>query len=683
MIEAAMNTIAGVSFDRLPIPFPRIPLKDIDPYAIWVLMTGGKGLASWDGSADTPPADALVVLELEAKAAVRTRGGQIRVQNAYPLTAKYVTAVAKKYSWVALLFEEYRKALGIQRFELGMPVRYPTRTDLVPPPAPPVGGNVIGIVDYGCPFAHGHFKFENDVARVAYLWDQGRQAHVPSRERLEPSSADWKAVVMPTDEPGFAFEHGAELRGSDTSNKNIQHLFERYKTPSGVVDEEACYEAIGYTLMRENATHGSHVMDVAAGWPNPLVVPVSDEQKRDIAGAAQIIFVQFPRDAVGDTSGGSMNAHVLDALRFIELRTKPDAQVVVNVSYGTFAGPHDGTTLLEKAIDELICERLGRFDVTLPAGNSFNAACHARLELTDSQPCPLLWEVMADDPTDSFMEVWYDEPQSKESGIEISVCSPDGSAVVGPVGPDAAFAWYEERTSDPLCTVIHVVRASGPYDMSRRGRNCVLIALAPTRSIGGVRGEAPHGIWTVSVQRVGETNVTVDAWIERDDPALDLGWGNRQSRFIVAPQEDEGIDYPDASKCGPTKFGTLNTYAVGARARVAGGCRVDDEPDEDSREDARSLADYTAAGFRDEQAHRGGPDLVAPSDRSEVLTGRLAAGTRSGATLRMDGTSVASPQLARAVANGDLQVKLRPNGKDDLQYARWGAGTLAHGPSDE
>jgi hypothetical protein len=47
---------------------------------------------------------------------------------------------------------------------------------------------------------------------------------------------------------------------------------------------------------------------------------------------------------------------------------------------------------------------------------------------------------------------------------------------------------------------------------------------------------------------------------------------------------------------------------------------------------------------------RTGPDALAQSDRSYVHRGILAAGTRSGSRVVMNGTSVAAPRIARAVA---------------------------------
>jgi hypothetical protein len=47
------------------------------------------------------------------------------------------------------------------------------------------------------------------------------------------------------------------------------------------------------------------------------------------------------------------------------------------------------------------------------------------------------------------------------------------------------------------------------------------------------------------------------------------------------------------------------------------------------------------------------PDRVRVTDESAVLFGLRAAGSRSGGTARLVGTSAAAPQLARIIANGE------------------------------
>jgi hypothetical protein len=374
-----------------------------------------------------------------------------------------------------------------------------------------------------------------------------------------------------------------------------------------------------------------------------------------------------------------MNAFALDAIRYIEQRTEREARVVVNMSYGTFAGPHDGTSLLEKGIDEII-ESRPSFKVVVPAGNSFNSACHVNFAVTRRKPEYLHWEIMSDDPTDSFMELWYPEGDA----IAVTVSASDGK--VGPVGPGQTRAWLSPSTAKPLCTVTHVIGASGVYDLNVAGKNCVLIAVSPTRALDCPRSESPHDVWNVEVKNLRKGRVLVDAWIERDDPAL-RGWGGRQSKFIVDPQDDDQREHDLSAFKGriksATKFGTLNTYATGRKTVVVGGCRVEYDHVESRRKGARSLSSYTAAGFADELPHAGGPDLVAPSDRRQQLEGRLAAGTRTGLVARMNGTSVAAPQVARALMESDnLSIENAPK-KPKLVVARWGAGTLDHPSSDE
>src|SRR5207244_3651801 len=57
--------------------------------------------------------------------------------------------------------------------------------------------------------------------------------------------------------------------------------------------------------------------------------------------------------------------------------------IVVNLSYGINHGPHDGTSLLEEAIDALTLLRRteNAFTMVLAAGNSHLTRCHAHFEL--------------------------------------------------------------------------------------------------------------------------------------------------------------------------------------------------------------------------------------------------------------------------------------------------------------
>jgi hypothetical protein len=67
------------------------------------------------------------------------------------------------------------------------------------------------------------------------------------------------------------------------------------------------------------------------------------------------------------------------------------------------------------------------------------------------------------------------------------------------------------------------------------------------------------------------------------------------------------------------------------------------------------LSDYTSAGESLNASLTCWPTCTAPGDESRSLPGLLVAGTRSGTLVRMNGTSVAVPQIARALLASRVQ----------------------------
>ena len=110
------------------------------------------------------------------------------------------------------------------------------------------------------------------------------------------------------------------------------------------------------------ATHGTHVADLAAG--AGVCRRAAGRRRRGGAPAAA-----RPGGHVGqraeDAGPGCAALH--------HRARRPQAGVVVNPSCGTMAGAHDGGSILECAIDELISLLDGRLNVVLPAGNSYEA----------------------------------------------------------------------------------------------------------------------------------------------------------------------------------------------------------------------------------------------------------------------------------------------------------------------
>jgi hypothetical protein len=170
--------------------------------------------------------------------------------------------------------------------------------------------------------------------------------------------------------------YGQEMRA-----RNIDHLL----ADGGRVDEDSLYRRaaaqLGQSWLRSvsrRVAHGTHVMDLAAGYD------LSDAEREQ----RPIVCVQLPEATTADPSGESLDAYALDAIRYIleradEIaRRKPGRShlpVVINFSFGDVAGPHDGSSNLEKAIDELVRERrrMAPLEIVIPSGNAHLARLHA------------------------------------------------------------------------------------------------------------------------------------------------------------------------------------------------------------------------------------------------------------------------------------------------------------------
>jgi Subtilase family len=423
-------------------------------------------------------------------------------------------------------------------------------------------------------------------------------------------------------------------------------------TSSGRLDEAACYAALEERLrqtseqvadewrdqMRTGAAHGTHVLDTMAGNSNPLA-RYEFGAAEDAASSARIIFVQLPRAAVADTSGASMTVFVFEALTYISGIIGKNGRVVVNLSYGALAGPHDGTTLLEEALDHFLEVEEKRFlCLTLPAGNGYDSRTHAHLlAKSDALWHDMVFRLLPQDPTDTYVELWYaagdTSPQSRGAAtIDVEVIAPDGSCS-GPVALDGLVEWTANGGL-PNAAVMHVRHPTAGGGK----KHLVLLALAPTGDTDLGERRAPHGVWTLRVRNRGGVPVPVDAWIERDDSPFGASRARGQATFLSAGL-GPAPGHPHAASYPINRQSCLNSIAHGARTRVVAGCSL--RPPK--------VAAYSASG-PGRKGPTPGPDVTAPC---ELTPGSAlqAAGTRSSQPAYMNGTSVAAAVFSRQCIN--------------------------------
>jgi hypothetical protein len=381
-----------------------------------------------------------------------------------------------------------------------------------------------------------------------------------------------------------------------------------------------------------------------------------------------------------------LGVQVLDGLRYIIDRAdriagydarqagNTAAHVVVNLPHANLAGPHDGSSILECAMDDLIERRReagSAMEIVLPAGNNYLSRGHARFEVGPGNDAVMQWRILPDDATPNFLEIWLPDEAARDA-VVVQV-TPPGNRESEPIASDQVVALRNDQ-EEILCTVVYLARAANG------ARPMILLAVAPTsthrRKHGGT--PAPGGVWKVRVSaRTGP--FTIDAWIQRDDPVLGKLPYGRQSRFDHADyvRFEQPYGRPretDLPQCCPVKrAGSINAIATGRKTVVIGGFRRSDGAA--ARYSGSGRATVGASGAVPALPAIRGPDAMGVSDDSHANRGVLGAGVRSGCTVAMDGTSVAVARMA-----GYIAEELQRTGTWTMPAARTpGAGTRTDG----
>lgn len=590
---------ADLDRDARLVPSTVPAVNPLDPYFAWAV------LSEWRGYANLPEFDASSRVAFVAELDLG-KSPPPELLDALGVASLYRDASAP---FVFVTGGVPRDRLNLlraldflKRWELAVPVAAADPTfDLQPLNLE--GVPLVGVIDDGLAVLNAAFEWrEGDSVgtRIASLWDQNE-----AYDQAMPGV--WKAP------PRFAYGRAMNLA---VANQAIKARLTAQQQGNVVEDEAEVYRQWGYLVASASqdpaqrvwrATHGTHVTSVVAGCTDPVEGGFATG---DDASQALIAFVGLPALTAADPSGGSLAAHVMDGLQHIAALAKLDDPVVVVLSYGQHAGPHDGSSILECAMDELLARRQGRLAIVLGAGNSRRAGGAVAATVTKEKPLQLRWTVPERDRTDSFCEFWYRGVGGvTPTGVTFRVTDPNGG--VADAGIDGAAV----LTSGPgvVASLIHRARVPNGKD------SMVLLAMSPSQAAPGA--SAPAGVWTieVSVQDEGP-GIELHGWVEREDPI----------------EEPAG---PDSAFTGAatTEVGTLNGIATGLRTLVAGGLRGGD----------LKAAPYSSLGPARNAAQ--GPHAWALCEESVTSRGIRAAAVRSAESFRMGGTSVAAPALARLI----------------------------------
>ncbi|MEM8652374.1 MAG: hypothetical protein AAGF54_17730, partial [Pseudomonadota bacterium] len=519
---------------------------------------------------------------------------------------------------------------------------------------------VVAVIDDGIPFAHRHFRDQSgDKSRVEFCWLQSVERRSDDRE--------------PTVTYGREYTRNDIDRLLNDYGEDEDFLY--YK--SGALQDQGDHGSV----LDRHATHGAHVMDQACGYSTDRGERVRDE--------VRIVAVQLPNNLVADTSSFAKDAYILSAFHYIFNRADiiaseegydiENLRLVINLSFGFSGGSLDGRTDLEAAINDLVSFRrkLGKpTALVVPSGNTFLSQLYGEISEQDftSERFTFDWHVQPNDGTSSYIEIWFPR-EFNPVDYSVKITSPSGnilseivieqkdvnSADQGDYIRAVIFSPTDKKeTAIGTQTIDRNIFDRNAPQMFTRWR--VAIALAPTEPRDDSLEAAQSGLWSVSIERKSEAssleNGVIDIRVQRDENfGLDFN-GARQSylldekyRLFNEYGTFEEFDPPrsDIDNFSHVKrFGTLNGLASGELSIIVGGARPSGQTDWKIDRSEPSL--FSSAGRLNSSRPAPQVDCAALADRSTILPGVMAAGTRSGSCSQLQGTSSAAPFVACAIA---------------------------------
>jgi hypothetical protein len=595
-----------------------------DPMLAWAAATDWRACcrpAALGGAAGT----VRVIAELRPGDSPHALAAVARIDEHY-LAPIPGTQVMSRFLSASVHRDDLEKfAALVSRFELAVPrVRPAVAAELAIDDtkalhAGPVAGSfarpaktpamVVGIVDDGCAFLRDEFAGrdpKNPGTRILAVWDQGTRL-----EAADVPQDGWQAM------PNFGY-------GRHLFQRQIDVLRRKHRDRAG---HREAYRKLRYPGPEGAvpSTHGTSVMSLAAATKDPAGLQAVDSD-------AGIVFVHLPRAVTLDTSGGGLGGHLLDGVRYIlaqahALRSNggPEVPVVVNVSYGNVAGPHDGSSLIEQALDELI-EHHPCLSIVVAAGNA--GACSLSASGSLEGPATTLeWAVPTGDDTDSFVQIWL-ERQAYGGEPRLELLAPRGAygegieVRSGPVAPGQV-----RHLADDEGRVVATLALcdAGP------DRFQALVALAPTTVVAPGQAVAAPGTWRIAMahEGAGPSGLRYHAFVQRDDE-LRPGGTRRQSRFTG--------DF--------TPGGSLSAIATGLRTHVVGAHRLETGP---SGEPTPRLV--SSSGRGPTRGRRSGPDVTGQCELPGSRPLPTLAFLESSDPAPFGGTSASAPIVTRLIAS--------------------------------
>ena len=241
-------------------------------------------------------------------------------------------------------------------------------------------GVLVGIVDSGIDYENPDFRNDDGTTRIAAMWDQSVPGNPPA---------------------GYT-------EGTEYTREEINEVLLGAGVSPG--------ESAGTVLSRDTSGHGTAVAGIAAGNGKGS----AGRQYRGAAPEAELLIVKMGIQRQG---GFPRTTELMMGVDYVMRKAlsirKP---VAINISFGNTYGSHDGTSLVERFLNDM--SNIWKNVICIGSGNEGASAGHAAGRVTDDEAAVQELAVQEREPSLS-VQVW----KSYVDEMDISVVSPSGERV--------------------------------------------------------------------------------------------------------------------------------------------------------------------------------------------------------------------------------------------------------------
>ena len=405
----------------------------------------------------------------------------------FAIVTLHISQVAKLYTFPQIQYIELPKELS-----------YVLLDNLVSICVPPIqnpniyglrgNGVLVALIDSGIDLTHPDFQNPDGTSRVVYLWDQT----IPGK-------------------PPNGFRSGSEYNNNDI---NLALANPSSYNPFPAED------IIG---------HGTAVAGIMAG--NGAS---SNQREIGVAPNASIIVVKLDNDT---PQFFTKTTEVMRGIKYVvDKSLELQMPLVINLSYGTSEGAHDGNSLFERFIDDM--SNIGKTSICVATGNEGASRHHYSTMLSTGEIDNISFSLSAIQ-SQLYITAWKDFADD----ITFELVAPNG------------------RSTGPITALDSLTR------FYTTGAQVTILYLQPNRynvqqeiyfNFNIVDGAAAIGTWHIIATGVNIVNGQLNIWL----PTIE---NISENTAFLTPNVNNTITIPSTARSVISVGGynsTINTFAV-------------------------------------------------------------------------------------------------------------------------